>query len=313
MQIVRNILNFDGQRFGNQSIVLSVGNFDGVHRGHQYLIQKNIQLARLRGWQSAVMTFSPHPIKFLNPEKPFEPLFDKEDCIEELGKLGLDFLILQNFDRRFSMMTADDFLSELFAHVPVKALVLGPDFCFGLNRSGNLEYLAKESHLRKFELEVPEVLKDDSLVISTSGIKKKLAVGDVEEVKKLLGRNFYLNGEVVKGDQRGRLLGFPTANILTHSAVHLLRGVYTSRVHLIVNGKPQILSAITNVGHHPTFQNSLPQVKIETHIFDFDSNIYGKIIKVELIEFLREEKKFAGKNELIQQIQVDIQQARSRF
>lgn len=313
MQIIRDISNFSIKEYGVRPIVLSIGNFDGVHRGHQYLIQQNIELARVRGWKSAILTFTPHPIKFLKPDAPFELLFDKHDCVLQLEKLHLDYLILQDFDRRFSLLTAADFVRELFTHVPIKAMILGPDFCFGLNRSGNLEFLKKEAINRHFELFVPEVFKNNEEIISTSGIKKKLQSGDIAGAKNFLGRNYYLNGEVVRGDQRGRLLGFPTANIFSAMAVHLRRGVYVSQVFLNMGEGEKCLPSITNIGLHPTFGEQQPRVKIETHIFDFNQNIYGKIIKVELLAYLREEKKFQGKNELVQQIHDDIRRARSGF
>jgi riboflavin kinase/FMN adenylyltransferase len=311
MQIIRDISKLNNFSLSGNNFVLSIGNFDGVHRGHQYLIKQNIQLAKDKGWKSAVLTFQPHPVKFLNPQSHFELLFDKDDCIEQLEALGLDCLILQNFDKRFSLLTADQFVEELFASISVKAIVLGPDFCFGLNRAGNLDYLRQQAVQRGFQLIVPGVLKDNDDIISTSGIKKKLREGDLESVQKCLGRNYYLRGTVVKGDQRGRLLGFPTANICSGMAVNIKRGVYKTRTFIgetySCHGP---LESITNIGMHPTFANQDPKVKIETHIFDFNEDIYGQIIRVELVKFIREEKKFENKDVLVRQIQNDIQEAR---
>lgn len=316
MQIIRDIFDTSNLSLKQYQFVLSIGNFDGVHRGHQYLIGQNMQLAGQKGWKSAVLTFDPHPVKFLNPNSHFELLFDKSDCMEQLSSLGLDYILLQSFNKKFSMLTAEAFLEGIFDKISIKAMILGPDFCFGLNRSGNLEYLRQEAEKRKFELIIPSVFKVNDEIISTSGVKKKLMAGDVAGAQFYLGRNYYLKGNVVQGDQRGRLLGFPTANIQSACAVHLKKGVYKTRTHLQrdkKNNTIEVFDSITNIGLHPTFVNAESKVKIETHIFDFNEDIYGETIKVELIKFIREEKKFDSKDELLKQIQNDIEQARSPF
>jgi riboflavin kinase/FMN adenylyltransferase len=316
MQIIRDIFDTSDLSLKQYQFVLSIGNFDGVHRGHQYLIGQNTHLARQKGWKSAVLTFDPHPAKFLNPHSHFELLFDKNDCIEQLSSLGLDYLLLQCFNKKFSMLTAEVFLEALFNKISVKAMILGPDFCFGLNRSGNLEYLKQEAAKRKFELITPSVFKVNDEIISTSGVKKKLMNGDIAGAQFYLGRNYYLKGNVVQGDQRGRLLGFPTANIQSACAIHLKKGVYKTRTYLQrdkTNRAIEGYDSITNIGLHPTFVNVESKVKIETHIFDFNEDIYGETIKVELVKFIREEIKFDSKDALLKQIQNDIEQVRSSF
>lgn len=315
MQIIRDISNTNNLSIKQHQFVLSIGNFDGVHNGHQYLIKQNIQLAKERGWKSLVLTFNPHPAKFLSPASHFELLFDKDDCIEQLGALGLDYLIIQNFDKNFSLLTAEAFVKELFFNIPIKVMILGPDFCFGLSRSGNLDYLRQEAEKRCFEVIVPAVFKTNDEIISTSGVKKKLREGDLEGVKSFLGRNYYLKGCVVQGDMRGRLLGFPTANIQSASAIHLKKGVYKTRTFIEENDKNKdvagIYDSITNIGLHPTFSNNENKIKIETHIFDFKEDIYGQDIKVELVKFIRDEKKFVNIDELIKQIENDVKEAKS--
>jgi riboflavin kinase/FMN adenylyltransferase len=316
MQIIRNISDTNNLDLKQHQLVLSIGNFDGVHKGHQYLIKQNIQLAKNRGLKSAILTFDPHPAKFLNPQGHFELLFDKNDCIEQLAALGLDYLILQDFDKNFSLLTAEDFAEELFSNFSIKAMVLGPDFCFGLNRTGNLDYLRQEAGKRGFELLIPAIFKIDGEIISTSGIKKKLKEGDIAGAQFYLGRNYYLTGEVISGDQRGRQLGFPTANIKSALAVHLKKGVYKTRTHIKkMNNEKEILvyDSVTNIGLRPTFINNETQVKIETHIFDFNENIYGQTIRIEMVKFIREEKKFETMEALVTQIKSDIQDARRAY
>lgn len=316
MQIIRKISDTINLDLNQKQFVLSIGNFDGIHLGHQYLIKQNIQYAKENNLRSAILTFNPHPIKFLKPDLNFELLFDKNDCIEQLEKLGLDYLILQTFDKNFSLMPAKDFITELFSNIKIKAMILGPDFCFGLNRSGNLEYLMKESKIRQFQLIVPSAFKINEEIISTSGVKKKLKEGDLDGVSRYLGRNYYLKGEVIQGDQRGRLLGFPTANIQSVFAVHLKNGVYKTRTQILDpknNINSVIYDSISNIGLNPTFNTEESQKKIETHIFDFNKDIYGQQIKIEFIKFIREEHKFNSKEALIKQIQSDIQEARKSF
>lgn len=290
--------------------VVTLGNFDGLHYGHQELLKIVTQRAEALGALKIVMTFDPHPVQVLHPERGLKRLFPKEDLAEQLEGRGFDELILEPFSREFSQLQPEEFFQNfLFKPLNLKALVVGHDFSFGVNRTGNLEKLETLCAAQKVELDVVEPYAKEGLVISSSRIRKALADGDVSQAAQWLGRPFYLQGLVAKGDQRGHKLGFPTANVSPENEIVPQNGVYLSRV--TVQNKAYM--ALTNVGTNPTFDSAISRPRVESHILDFDGDLYGLKIKVEFLKHWRAEKKFSSAESLIAQIRQDVEWARTQL
>jgi riboflavin kinase/FMN adenylyltransferase len=285
--------------------VVTIGNFDGLHFGHREIISKAIQKAKDLKAQSVVVTFNPHPRKILKPEALHVQLFDHKDQEKELAKMGVDVLVMEPFSRDLSQLTPEQFLTNyIIKPLSPIALVVGYDFAFGANREGTLSTLEKLCEKNGLNLEVVNPIKMDGLVISSSEIRKSIKEGHVDLARKMLGRSFYISGVVIKGDQRGRLLGFPTANLSTPSEVFPKPGVYATYTRV----RDDIYKSVTNVGYNPTFLNNGKDkpLKIETHILNFNKDIYGEEIEVYFEQFIRAEIKFSGIEELKKQITDDI-------
>lgn len=285
--------------------VVTIGNFDGLHFGHREIISKAIQKARTLKGRSVVVTFNPHPRKILKPELEHLQLFDHKDQEKELTKMGVDLLVMEPFSRDLSQLTPEKFLTDyIIKPLSPIALVVGYDFAFGANREGTLSTLEKLCEKNGLELEVVNPIKMEGLVISSSEIRKSIKEGHVDLARKMLGRSFYISGIVEKGDQRGRLLGFPTANLSTKAEVFPKSGVYATYTRI----KDNIYKSVTNIGQNPTFvSNSKDKpLKIETHILNFNKDIYGEEIEVYFEQFIRAEIKFSGIEELKAQISNDI-------
>jgi riboflavin kinase/FMN adenylyltransferase len=295
---------------------LMIGNFDGVHRGHQQLILQSTKWASKQGGISVALTFHPHPLAVLAPRPGYSRLFSLQDRAEQLHKHGTNGMFVQRFSHEFAAMTADDFMTQyLQAHFHPQHIVVGEDFGFGQGRSGNVVKLQTFCRKNGIELQPIPAFKidvgpgDPPEVVSSSSIRQALRDGDVEKAKLFLGRPFYLRGSVAKGDQRGRLIGFPTANLAVVEEQIPRLGVYATKTWLA--GKAY--ASVTNVGIHPTFKTQEnPPVKVETHLLGFSEDIYEKEIRVEFYHYLRMEQKFSGIDELSRQIQIDIQMAKEK-
>lgn len=288
--------------------VLTIGNFDGIHLGHQALIEQTVSLAKKYSLKSVVMSFRPHPIKVLFPEKELKRLFSYRDQEEVLEGMEVDFFVQQAFSRKLSELSAERFLSELIVKpLNPKAIVVGYDFAFGANREGSIGYLEKYCAQNQIELVVQSPIRVHGEVVSSSLLRKLIHEGRMDFASQCLGRSFYLEGVVEKGAGRGRQIGFPTANVFTKAESFPKVGVYVSLTSVGGITYP----SITNVGKNPTFEEETRRpVQVETHILNFDADIYGDSITVEFLDFLRPEKKFGSVDDLIQQIQVDVKQAR---
>jgi riboflavin kinase/FMN adenylyltransferase len=291
--------------------VVTIGNFDGVHRGHQELIARLLKASRVYLADPVVFTFNPHPARILTPDKPVRRLFDFLDQRERLGVLGVKVLIEEPFTKEFAHLEAAKFFEEyLFRPLNPQCLVVGHDFAFGAGRGGDLDFLAKVCRERKISLEIVPAVQVDGSPVSSSRIREALGRGLVDEASHLLGRPYYLKGEVLLGEQRGRRLGTPTANLRPLMEFTPKIGVYITRTQV---GSQHFFS-ITNIGTNPTFHSEPgAPVKVETHLFDFAGDLYGREIRVELLKFLREERKFAGIEELKAQIHQDLLDARRFF
>lgn len=291
--------------------VVSIGNFDGVHLGHQKLLRRAVQEGKALGLPITVFTFYPHPVAVLHPERRIQRLFDQRDQREQLGQLGISHLVEQEFTRNFAKLSASDFVQfYLMDKLKVKTLVVGYDFSFGSNRQGDIPFLEKICQEKGIKLVVVSAHEEDHLVVSSSKIREALKAGQLDKAYAFLGRNYYLRGMVHHGDARGRTIGVPTANVTPTVDFVLRRGVYITQTHY----RNRTFPSITNIGFNPTFHGDAdPPVKTETHLFDFDEDIYGQEIQVDLLQFLRDEKKFASVQELLTQIHSDIQQAKDFF
>lgn len=294
--------------FPKQTWSVLMGNFDGVHRGHRDLIQKSLEKSKQNNHKLIVISFNPHPVCILNPHyKPFL-LNTYEEKKELLKSVGVEFFVELSFDRDISSLSPEEFLQKkILPHSNIKEMYFGYDFTFGANRQGNYE-LVHRLYKDQLKLSQFEAFKLDDIAISSSLIRRSLRQGDTQKANEYLGRDFFIKGLVIKGAGRGRKIGFPTANLSFEKNLLIpARGVYSS-VSFIRGMK---YKSITNIGINPTFINE-SEVNVETHIFDFDDDLYGEQMTVYFKDFIREEKKFDSVNDLISQIKKDCQKAYGR-
>jgi len=291
--------------------VVSIGNFDGVHLGHQKLLRQAVQEGKAQSLPIVVFTFNPHPVSVLYPERKIQKLFDHRDQREQLSRLGVTHLVEQEFTQSFAKLSAADFVQfYLIEKLKAKTLVVGYDFSFGSKRQGDIPFLEKICNEKGIRLIVVPAHQENGVIVSSTRIREELKKGDLQKVYVFLGRNYYLRGIVHHGDARGRTIGVPTANMTPTVDFVVRRGVYITETHY----RNKTFPSITNIGFNPTFHGETdPPIKTETHLFDFDEDIYGQEIQVDLLQFLRDEKKFANVKELIAQIHADIQHAKGYF
>jgi riboflavin kinase/FMN adenylyltransferase len=287
-------------------LLLTIGVFDGVHRGHRYLLDQLIARAKQEGCLSGVVTFKTHPEKVLKRRDYLPWICTLQERIRLLKEAGVDVVVPITFTRDIANLPAREFVMLLRKNLNMCDLLLGPDFALGKQRLGTPEYLRKIGEELGFRVEVVKPARLGSEVISSSAIRQLLAEGHIDKVEKMLGRHFQLEGKVVAGDQRGRTLGFPTANIKVQPEQAMPKdGIYVTVTH--VQGKQ--LRSVTNIGVRPTF-DGLKHL-IETYIMDFDGNLYGKKMRIDLIARLRDEMKFKNVEELIGQMKLDVEKARA--
>lgn len=290
--------------------VVTIGNFDGLHLGHRKIISRVKELARLHSGPSLVFTFDPHPRQVLFPEQSFHRLFLREDLVTELENENVDYLVLEPFSRALSQLEPEQFVHEcILKPLNPKAMVVGYDFSFGANRKGTLSVLEKILGTLGISLEVIPPQKIHDAVISSTLIRNKVGEGDVTSAQQLLGRRFYVEGVVEKGEARGRTIGFPTANIFTRAPMLPKFGVYAG--YFFVQGVKH--KAVANIGTNPTFtlESETTPTKMECHILDFNQNIYGETVRFEFVHFIRPEMKFSGIGPLVDQIKKDVEITRN--
>lgn len=290
---------------GLSATALTIGNFDGVHLGHQELLSHVRTAAEQQNLFSLLLTFHPHPMQILAPEKLHLRLFSLEDQQDRLASWGLQGIVRQPFSREFSQTSALDFLENyLWKYFQPQVLVVGHDFSFGVRRSGNLDLLEDFCRRRNVFLKAISPLEIEGEIVSTSKIRENLLKGNLARTEKMLGRKYYLKGIVEKGEMRGRQIGFPTANIRPDVDFFPKMGVYACMVHL---SPSRCQKAVMNVGMNRTFvEGDHNPIKAEVHLLDFSEDLYGRTLKVELCHYLREERKFASIEALSSQIKLDI-------
>jgi riboflavin kinase/FMN adenylyltransferase len=300
--------HIDDPALAPSASVVTIGNFDGVHLGHQALVARCVEEARGRNETSIALTFYPHPLKVLAPARAPRLILTADDKIEIFRELGIDVLINQRFDAAFAGLEAQTFVRRfLVERLKAKKIWVGRDLRFGRGRRGNVEGLIGWGKELGFEVGIVEPILVDGVRVSSSEIRRLVEAGRVEQAYKSLGRYHFVSGTVVEGSRRGRVLGFPTANIASRTEVIPGNGIY---VTLTAIGGRQWKS-VTSVGVNPTF-GAGPRT-VESYILDFDQDIYGQSVKVLFIKRLRDEVKFANVAELIAQIQEDVKRAREIF
>lgn len=291
---------------GLRGAVATIGNFDGVHLGHQYLFRRLIAEAHVEQRPAVVISFEPHPKMVLHPERrPFYLITSPDEKIRHISNLGIDALILIPFSLDYARTTAEEFIrGVLWERLRIRKIIIGHDYTFGRGKEGNAAFLTASGSRLGFEVEVLNAFKIGDTTISSTRIRKAILAGEVRYAASLLGRPYNLSGEVISGHHRGVNLGFPTANIRPDKELVPPIGVYA--VLVILEGNR--LHGVLSIGYNPTFADQ--KLSIEVHIFDFNENIYGKILDVLFVERLRDEIRFAGPGELIAQIGRDIARVR---
>lgn len=292
-----------------ENIFFTIGNFDGVHLGHQQFLKTVRDEAKASNAKFVVVTFVPHPSFVLKNQHSFL-LNTYEDRRVFLESLGVDFLYEIDFNRDFSTLKPGDFLDRyLFSHKGIRKVFLGHDFAFGANKSGDFHFVEEYCRQKNVALTIQNEYKFNNKNVSSSVIRNLIKGGDLVDVPKLLGREFTITGRVIKGAGRGKQIGFPTANLgYDKECLVPANGVYITKTYF----KEMMYYSVTNVGKNPTF-NTGNEIHLETHLLDFNVDIYGEKISVSFVEKLRDEKKFSSVNELIQQIKADVVVAREHF
>lgn len=305
------IAPFDNTQYQNSWV--TIGSFDGVHLGHQSLIKGLVEHARADGGSTVaplVITFWPHPATFFKRAPLAWTLTSPEERRELLCALGVEEVLTLHFDQQLANLTALEFMQGLKDRLGLRGLYVGPNFALGKGREGSIQKLAEIAKTLDFKLEVAKPITNGEGMISSSQIRTDLLEGRVTPAAHKLGRLYKLTGKVVHGEHRGTGLGVPTAN-LDHAPERLIpgNGVYVTRA--LINGKSY--ASVTNIGVRPTFDNPLPEARIEPHILDIDEQLYGQELSLDFIDYLRPEIKFESSKELVAQIQKDIQKTRDRF
>ena len=286
---------------------LTIGSFDGVHQGHQQIIRKLTAEAHAQGASAVVLTFHPHPAETVKDRRyPFY-LTSPEEKAALLGNLGVDVVITHPFDRQIMQTTARDFMERLHRHLGMRHLIIGHDFALGSERSGDADALRRIGKDLGYTVEQIPPFEMDGQIVSSTRIRFLLGAGKVQDAAKLLGRSFTVSGTVVHGEQRGRTIGFPTANLeIWPMRAIPATGVYVCRT--TVDGTP--FGAVTNIGVRPTFEANPVPPRVEAHLLDFDGDLYGQSLTLEFVARLRGERRFDSVNALVAQIREDVTAAR---
>lgn len=277
--------------------IVTIGTFDGVHLGHQKIISRLVELKQKQGGETVLFTFDPHPRKILFPDqKDLKLITTTTEKCELLKQYGIDHVLVFPFTKEFSQMNAGDYISDIISKgLKTKTLVIGYDHRFGSNREGSIETLKQLAPVYNFEVEEISAQEINQLNISSTRIRKAIEEGDVKTANEYLGYAFFISGEVVKGKQLGRTIGYPTANIRIADEDKLIPRIGVYAVNVILNDT--VYKGMLNIGINPTTDTD-QKVKVEVNIFDFDQEIYGEELKLEFVKRIRDEKKFANLDEL---------------
>lgn len=306
MELIRGISNLKPK---HRHCVVTIGNFDGVHLGHQALLKNLTAIAHELNLPAVVITFEPQPNEFFHHAAIPPRLMRLREKIIALKNCGIDRVLCLRFDEQLAAIGAEDFIGKILVEgLAIRYIVIGDDFHFGFKRRGDLTLLQQVGDVANFTaLKMGQIAVGNERVSSTR-IRKALEAGDLSVAKKLLGRPFFMSGRVAHGNKRGRIIGFPTANIYLHRRAVPLSGVYVVKVHGI---NPVPLQGVANVGTRPTVGGT--RSLLEVHLLDFAQDIYGCHVDVEFLHKLRDEERYESFDLLKQQILIDAQQARDFF
>lgn len=287
---------------------VAIGNFDGVHLGHRALLSRLVQDAKVANLVPSVLTFFPHPIEVLRPEKKLECLTTTAEKIDLLAACGIDNILIAKFDRELAALTPETFISRFLENgLKAKRVHVGFNFCFGKNRAGTPEVLTSLCAAKQIQTHVEPSFNLEGERVSSSLVRKAIAAGDVRRAAVLLSAPYKLSGPVIHGDGRGRTIGIPTANIHYSKEKALPKaGVYATRL----KWQGQYYKSVTNVGVRPTFKNEAV-TSVEVHILDFDIKIYDEFLELEFLDHIRDEKRFESMQHLVEQIHKDINTVRN--
>ncbi len=304
MEILRSIPELKGLR---GPVFLAIGVFDGVHRGHQAVISTSANHAQVAGGRPVVVTFDPHPEKVLRPQAAPHLLSATQHKIALIRALGVEHLLVITFDKQFAATEPENFIGELVAHAkPLREICVGHEWSFGKNRRGNLDLLKKLGSQFNFDVVGIPPVKINDVVVSSTAIRHAVEKGDLAKAAEMLGREYTILGTVTHGDNLGKKIGFPTANLSAHSEQFPPNGVYAAEAW--IDG--ELHRGVINLGVRPTVSGGKSERVLEIHLFDFKRDIYGHDVEVRFLKFLRPEEKFENLDALVQQIRRDVQQAR---
>ncbi len=283
-----------------KNTVVTIGNFDGLHKGHQVLINKAIEYAKKHDLKSVVFTFENHPANYFFKDA-VKRIDTNKQKIKILEKMGVDIVVNIKFDDYMTQISSYDFIKEILVdRLDAKKIIVGHDFTFARNKEGTIETLEKLRRHFRFELEVVKPIKINDMRVSSTHIRDLIKDGKVDEISKYLGRNYILEGEVIHCKKIGRTIGFPTANLSIGKNTAIPKvGVYATKVYI----GNDIFTGATNIGYNPTVSGQ--GLSIETHIINFNKDIYGQIIAIEFLERIRDEKKFNSIDDLKNQLEED--------
>ena len=286
----------------SKSSVVTIGTFDGIHKGHQKIFNKVINVSKQSNLSSVVLTFFPHPRIILNKYNDIKMIDTLDEKIEHLEKIGIDNLIIHPFDKKFSLLSADQFIKEyLVEKLKLKHIIIGYDHRFGKGREASVSDLKEYSSDFNFIVDEIDAQEIEKIAISSTKIRNSINQGDLETTKKYLGRFFSLTGKVIKGDGLGKQIDYPTANLLIEEDYKIIPkdGVYYIRTRI----DNKLYNGMMNIGHRPTIGNKAKS--IEVNLFNFDMDIYDKVISVDVVVKIRDEKKFSSINALKAQLAKD--------
>ena len=306
---MRIIRHWAGLAEADRGASVAIGNFDGVHLGHLSVLEQ----ARKAGGRLGVLTFEPHPRQFFIPDAPPFRLMNAESRANQLKKLGVDLLYELPFDPALAEMSAETFANQVLGRqantgLGIRHAVVGADFCYGKGRKGSVETLRQAAQSLGFGLSVAPILADEGAEISSTSIRRALAEGRPRDAARMLGHWHRIEGEVLHGEKRGRALGYPTAN-MSVGGLHLPKlGVYAVRVDVLTGPHRGSYHGAGSLGVRPMFGSNQPN--LESHLFDFDGDLYGQHLSIALVEYLRPELKFDGLPALIAQMGQDCDTAR---
>jgi riboflavin kinase/FMN adenylyltransferase len=293
---------------------LTIGNFDGVHRGHQALLARVRAASQALGLEAAVMTFEPHPREYFarrsgDLSRAPARIANLRDKLEDLANAGIDRVIVEHFNEQFASISPEDFTERVLVEgLHVKWLMVGDDFCYGARRAGNVEMLKEAGRRHGFQVEALPTVREGDQRISSSAVRAALAAGDLHATGALLGHPYAMSGHVIHGAKLGRTLGFPTLNLrVAHRPA--LQGIFVVQVHGLAD---QPLPAVASLGVRPTVEDA-GRMLLEVHIFDYDRPCYGKLVRVEFLQKLRDEEKYVDLDTLTAAIHRDAEQARAWF